>query len=47
LTHVLVQQHPDQEGERVAAQQFVGSVLPDAELRHPGSVPRGNAGTTP
>jgi hypothetical protein len=48
LTHVLVEQHPDQEGERVPAQQFVGGVvLPDAELRHPGSVLRGNAGTTP
>jgi hypothetical protein len=40
LTHVLVQQHPDQEGERVATEQLIGGkVLGDAELRHPGSVP--------
>jgi hypothetical protein len=43
LTHVLVQQHPDHERERVAAEQFVGGrVLGDAEGRHigDGAVPR-------
>jgi hypothetical protein len=40
LTHVLVQQHPDQQGERVAAEQLVGGgVLGDAKQRHLGSVP--------
>ena len=40
LTHVLVQQHPDHEGQRVAAQQLVGGVvLGDAEGRHTQMVP--------
>jgi hypothetical protein len=37
---VLVQQHPDQQGERVPAEQLVGSVvLGDAERRHTEMVP--------
>jgi hypothetical protein len=40
LTHVLVEQHPKKERERVATEQLIGGkVLGDAELRHPGSVP--------
>jgi len=40
LSNTLVEQHPDQEGERVAAQQFVGGVvLGDPEVRHTGMVP--------
>jgi hypothetical protein len=32
---VLVQQHPDNEGERIAAEQFVGGgVLGDPDRRH-------------
>ena len=37
---LLVEQHPDQQRERVAAQQFVsGGVLGDAEGRHTEMVP--------
>jgi hypothetical protein len=45
LTHVLVEQHPEHEGERVAAEQLVcGVVLGDANGRHLRSVPsRGSA----
>jgi hypothetical protein len=40
LTHVLVEEHPDQQRERVAAEQFVGrGILGDAQLRHAGRVP--------
>jgi hypothetical protein len=36
LTHVLVEQHPDQQGERIAPQQLVGrGVLGEGECRHP------------
>jgi hypothetical protein len=35
LTHVLVEQHPDHEGERVAAEELIGGgVLGDGECRH-------------
>jgi hypothetical protein len=38
---VLVEQQPDQQGERVPAQQFVcGVVLGDAEVGAPQIVPR-------
>jgi hypothetical protein len=48
LTHVLVEQHPKNERERVAAEQLVGGVvLGDAELGHPGSVPHRGSATTP
>jgi hypothetical protein len=39
LTHVLVEQHAQNERERVAAEQVGGGVLGDAELRRPGSEP--------
>ena len=40
LTHVLGQQHPDQQRQRVAAEQLVGgSVLGDAEGRPTEMVP--------
>jgi hypothetical protein len=36
LTKVLVKQHPDQQGQRVPAQQRVGGVVPaEVEGRHP------------
>jgi hypothetical protein len=35
LTHVLVQQHPDQQREGVTAEQLIGGgVLGDSEGRH-------------
>jgi hypothetical protein len=35
LTHVLVEQHPEQQGERIATEQLVGGgVLGDGERRH-------------
>jgi hypothetical protein len=35
LTHVLVEHHPDDEGERVPAEQLVGGcVLGDPDRRH-------------
>jgi hypothetical protein len=40
LTHVLVEQHPEEQRERVAAEQLVGGVvLGDAECRHTEMVP--------
>ena len=36
LTHLLVEQHPDQQRERIAAEQLVGRrVLGDRQIRHP------------
>jgi hypothetical protein len=42
VTYALVEQHPEEQGERVAAEQLVGGgVLGDAQLGHNGSVPPG------
>jgi hypothetical protein len=47
LTHVLVQQHAENERDRVSAVKPIGGgVLGDAELRHPGSVPQRGPGVT-
>jgi hypothetical protein len=44
LTHVLDEHHPDQQGERVAAERLVGPrVLGDAEGRHTRILPHGRA----
>ena len=44
---MLVEQHADEQRERVAAQQFVGGVvLGDAEGRHTHMVPQGRSGGT-
>jgi hypothetical protein len=41
LTHVLVEQHPEQQGERVTAEQLVGcGVLGEAEIRHAAILPQ-------
>jgi hypothetical protein len=38
---VLVEEHAEQQRERIAAQQFVGGGgLGEGQLRHPGSVPQ-------
>jgi len=40
LTHVLVEQHPEEQRERVAAQQLVGGgVLGEGQRRHTERVP--------
>jgi hypothetical protein len=45
LTHVLVEQHPEEQRERDAAQELVGGVvLGDAEGRHTEMVPYGAPG---
>jgi hypothetical protein len=45
---LLVQQHPEHEGERVAAEQFVGRrVLGDGQGRHPRDPASSNLRRTP